>query len=106
MSPFDDIKCLETPRLLIRDATDIGSAIRDQRQNPGLDQQALAKRAKVSRQWIVEVEKSRPRAEIGLILRTIGALGLTVSVGTEAATCPPDPNPPAGIDRILDDLAS
>ena len=92
--------------MLIRDAIDIGLVIREQRQKLGLDQLARAKRVKVSRQWIVEVEKGRPRAEIGLVLRTIEALGLTVSAGPEAATGQPDASPPVDIDHILDDLAS
>jgi HTH-type transcriptional regulator/antitoxin HipB len=97
---------LETILLLIRNATDIGLAIRDQRQKLGLDQQALARQVKVSRQWIVEVEKGRPRAEVGLVLRTIAALGLSVSIGTEVATAQPAISPPVDIDHILDDLAS
>jgi len=94
--------------LLIRNATDIGLVIREQRQKLGLDQLALAKRVKVSRQWIVEVEKGRPRAEIGLVLRTIDALGLAVSVEIEGqvATGQSSISPSADIDHILDDLAS
>jgi HTH-type transcriptional regulator/antitoxin HipB len=92
--------------LLIRNVTDIGLAIREQRQKLGLDQLALARQVKVSRQWIVEVEKGRPRAEIGLVLRTIDALGLTVLIDREAATRQPDASPPVDIDHILDDLAS
>jgi HTH-type transcriptional regulator/antitoxin HipB len=55
--------------MLLRAPIDIGCAIRDRRSKLGLDQQELARRVGVSRKWIVEVEKGKPRAEIGLVLR-------------------------------------
>lgn len=59
---------------------DIGAAIRDRRRQLGLDQQTLADRIGVSRQWIVGIEGGKPRAEIGLVLRTLRALDLHVEV--------------------------
>ncbi len=61
-------------------AKEIGLAIRQRRQELGLSQQALADRVDVGRQWIVEIEQGKPRAEIDLMLRTLDALGLQVSV--------------------------
>lgn len=46
----------------------------------GLDQTSLAERAHTSRKWIVDVEKGKPRAAIGLILRTLQALGVSLEV--------------------------
>lgn len=60
----------------IRTPQDIGAIIRESRQQAGLDQAELARRVGVSRQWLVEVERGKPRAEIGLILRVFNALGL------------------------------
>lgn len=40
----------------------------------------LADRVGVSRQWIVEIEHGKPRAEIGLLLRTIDALTLEMRI--------------------------
>jgi HTH-type transcriptional regulator/antitoxin HipB len=68
----------------IRTPTDLGAMIRDRRTKLGLDQGTLSQKAGVSRQWIVEVEKGKPRAEIGLLLRTIQALGIALM--TETAT--------------------
>lgn len=62
----------------VRTPTDLGAAIRDRRTKLGLGQGALAEKVGVSRQWIVEVEKGKPRAEIGLLLRTIQALGIAL----------------------------
>jgi HTH-type transcriptional regulator/antitoxin HipB len=54
--------------------------IRDQRRRLGLDQQELANRVGVSRQWIVEIEHGKPRAEVGLVLKTINALNLAIDI--------------------------
>lgn len=62
----------------IRTPTDLGALIRDRRNRLGLDQKSLAAKVGVSRQWIVEVEQGKPRAEIGLLLRTISALGIAL----------------------------
>ena len=58
--------------------------IRARRKQLGLDQRTLAERIGVSRQWLVEVEKGKPRAELGLVLRALHALELAIDVGTEA----------------------
>ncbi len=62
------------------DANDIGRVIREQRRHLDLDQQELANRVGVSRQWIVEIEHGKPRAEIGLVLKTINALKLEINI--------------------------
>ena len=101
--------------MLIRTPIEIGLMIRERRRSLGLDQEELAGRAGVSRQWIVEIEKGKPRAEIGLVLRTLNALGLGLSVdaadelgGAEApqADSIPSPIPSIDIDGLLDDLAA
>jgi len=67
----------------IHTAEDVGLVIREQRHKLGLGQQALARRVGVSRQWIVAVEKGKQRAEVGLLLRTLRALDLVLTVDTE-----------------------
>lgn len=66
--------------MIIRTPTDLGAVIRDYRRRQGLDQRALASKVGVSRQWLIEVEKGKPRAEVGLTLRTLEALGLVLSI--------------------------
>jgi HTH-type transcriptional regulator/antitoxin HipB len=80
----------------IRTPIDLGATIRDRRTKLGLAQGALALKVGVSRQWIVEVEKGKPRAEIGLLLRTIHALGITLM--TETA----DPGKKSGGNAAVD----
>lgn len=65
----------------IRTPQDIGAILRQSRRKAGLDQAELARRVGVSRQWLVEVEGGKPRAEVGLILRVFNALGLSLQSG-------------------------
>ena len=60
----------------IRTAADLGAFIRERLTSLGMDQTDLAEKAGTSRKWIVEVEQRKPRAEIGLVLRTLKALGV------------------------------
>jgi HTH-type transcriptional regulator/antitoxin HipB len=88
--------------MLIRTPTDLGAVIRDRRRRRGLNQEALAQKLGVSRQWVVEVEKGKPRAEVGLVLRALAALGVALSLAT-TDTAASDVIPGADIDQILDE---
>jgi HTH-type transcriptional regulator/antitoxin HipB len=70
--------------IALRTAKDLGAFIRERRRRLGLDQRALAERVGVSRQWIIEAEQGKPRAAIGLLLRTLDALGVTLAVDDNA----------------------
>jgi HTH-type transcriptional regulator/antitoxin HipB len=85
----------------IRTPADLGALIRDRRIKLGLDQRSLAQKVGVSRQWIVEVEKGKPRAEIGLVLRTIDALGIRLATDEEAPATKGGGTPPVDIDSIV-----
>ena len=67
----------------IRTATDLGAFIRERRAKLGMDQSDLAEKAGTSRKWIVEVEQGKPRAEIGLILRTLKTLGVSLDIAVD-----------------------
>jgi len=86
--------------MLIRTPKDLGAALRDHRRRRALDQLALADKIGASRQWVVEVEKGKPRAEVGLVLRAFDALGLALSI----AENPPSKQatPGVDIDQIVD----
>lgn len=64
----------------VHSPVELGLVIRERRRQLGLDQRALAERVGVSRQWIVQVERGKPRAEIGLLLQTLRALGLSLQL--------------------------
>ena len=74
----------------IRTPADLGALIRDHRTRLGLDQKSLAEKVGVSRQWIVVAEKGKTRAEIGLLLRTVGALGIALDAEKEGPRKPKD----------------
>jgi HTH-type transcriptional regulator/antitoxin HipB len=71
--------------MVVRTAGDLGVLIRARRRELGLDQQTLATRIGASRLWVIEFEKGKPRAEIGLVLRALMALDLRVDVAVENA---------------------
>ena len=85
----------------IRTPIDLGAVIRDRRTKLGLTQESLAAKVGVSRQWIVEVEKGKPRAEIGLVLRTVEALGITLGSDDPGKTRAQKGPPPIDIDSIV-----
>ncbi len=72
----------------VRTDTDLGAFIRERRTKLGMDQITLANKTGTSRKWLVEVEQGKPRAEIGLILRTLKSLGVYIDLKTDS-----DPEP-------------
>ena len=71
-----------------------------------MDQSDLAEKAGTSRKWIVEVEQGKPRAEIGLVLRTLKALGVSLDLAADRAQKTVAASEPANVDinNILDSL--
>jgi HTH-type transcriptional regulator/antitoxin HipB len=90
----------------IRTTADLGAFIRGRRTKLGMDQVALAKKSGTSRKWLVEVERGKPRAEIGLILRTLKSLGVSVDLKADSSHETPsigNARPP-DINSVLDAL--
>lgn len=61
----------------------LGRAVRLKRQEKGLSQSALAAQLGVERKWVIRLESGNPKAELGLVLRALDALGLRASLGDE-----------------------
>ena len=72
--------------MIVRSPAALGAVIRDRRRELGLEQRVLAEKVGVSRHWVIDVEKGRPGAEIGLIFRTLRVLGIVLNA---AAAAPP-----------------
>jgi y4mF family transcriptional regulator len=66
--------------MTIHTATDLGALVRHQRRAHGLGQQALADQAGVSVRWLKALEAGKSTSDLGLVLRTLGALGLVITV--------------------------
>lgn len=71
---------------VLRTPADVGALIRERRKKLGLDQSELARRMGVSRQWVVAVERGKLRAEIGLVLRALAALGIVLTADEMGAS--------------------
>jgi len=93
-------------RMRIRTATDLGAFIRERRTKLGMDQISLAKKAATSRKWLVEVEQGKPGAEIGLILRTLKSLEISIDVEADSPVETPSQSKAKApdINSILDSL--
>lgn len=92
--------------MTIRTAADLGAFIRERRLKLGMDQSDLAEKAGTSRKWIVEVEQGKPRAEIGLVLRTLKTLGVSLDITVDRAekVSPARESANVDINSILDSL--
>jgi HTH-type transcriptional regulator/antitoxin HipB len=66
----------------VRTPAEIGALIRDRRRILKLDQADLARMTGVSRLWVNQVERGKPGASLGLILRALDALGVTLIAET------------------------
>ncbi|NDA46843.1 MAG: transcriptional regulator [Alphaproteobacteria bacterium] len=86
----------------IRTPLDLGLVIRQQRHRLGLNQTDLANLVGVGRQWIVAIEHGKARAELGLVLRTLTALNLTLTVDGDTAKRKKSGVTPIDIDAIID----
>ena len=86
----------------VRTPSELGALIRDYRMRHKLDQKSLAATVGVSRQWIVEIEKGKARAPLGLVLRTLGALGIVLDAQQETPPSPKGKNKSDGVDAYVD----
>ena len=95
---FNDIGTI----MQIRTPLDLGLAVRDRRRKLKLSQTELARKAGVGRQWIVAIEHGKSRAELGLVLRTLSALDLPLTIDPGARRLPSsDDIDPVDIDAIV-----
>ena len=74
--------------MYIRRAADVGALIRDRRKAAGLTQGDLAAKLGTSQRWISELERGKPTAELEMVLRTVNALGLSLTADTTQPTAP------------------
>lgn len=83
----------------------LGAMVRDARLAAGLSQTALGERIGASRYWIAEFERGKPTAELGLALKAVQALGLTLEV-TAPRTPADATSAPANMANAADDVPS
>lgn len=90
---------------------DFGNLIRQRRKALAWGQAELAHAVGVSRRWVIQTEKGKPGAELGLILRTLTVLGLRLDASpcsslpvAESSSASANPRP--DINRIIDNNTS
>ena len=76
---------------------DLALFLRDRRRALSMTQSQLAARAGVSRRWLSDLEAGKSTAEVGLVFKTVSALGLFVDVR-------PEPEDSIDLDAHLDSL--
>ena len=85
----------------VKSSKDIGALIRDQRTRLAWTQQQLAARVGVSRLWIVQLEKGKPTAQLGLTLRTLKELGVALDAAVTADAGPRSRTAGVDLDQII-----
>jgi HTH-type transcriptional regulator/antitoxin HipB len=75
MSPMKDT--------ILRNAEQLGMTIRLKRKEKGLSQNGLAELLGVERKWVLRLEAGNPKAEFGLVLKTLDALSLRAYLSDE-----------------------
>jgi HTH-type transcriptional regulator/antitoxin HipB len=67
----------------LRNAEQLGATIRLKRKEKGLSQSRLADLLGVERKWVLRLEAGNPKAELGLVLKTLNALNLRALLSDE-----------------------
>lgn len=62
----------------IKTVETLGELVRDQRKQRGWSQSRLAEKVGVSRLWVGQFENGKETVELGLVLKTLRALNLTL----------------------------
>ena len=82
----------------VRSCIAMGAAVREQRDQQGLTQANLARRAGVSRQWLSALENGKPSVEMGKVLVVLSVLELSVGLEQRPAR---NPRRPSATDVLL-----
>ena len=67
--------------MIVNSANELGALVRSERKKRDWSQKDLASRVGVSAVWISQVERGKPTAHFGLILRTLKTLGVSLWAG-------------------------
>ena len=89
----------------IHSSRTLGTLIRGRRLDRGLSQSDLADLVGVSRKWIGDIERGKPTAEIGLIIRLLDSLDLDFQATSRSSSDQQELEAPPEIPRVdLDKL--
>jgi HTH-type transcriptional regulator/antitoxin HipB len=66
--------------VVVNSIHDLAALIHGRRLSMGLSQEQVAARTGVSRQWVGELERGKPTAELGLVFGLLDALELKIEI--------------------------
>jgi transcriptional regulator with XRE-family HTH domain len=96
---------------MIKTPAQLGALIKARRTELNIDQVTLAEKARVSRNWLMEIEKGVPGASVGVVLRVLAVL--KVSLVSQPADTPERvslrinaADRPVDINQVLEKLKS
>ena len=69
--------------IIIKDVTQLGSAVQQTRKKLGLKQSEVAFAAGVGTRLIVEIERGKTTAQIGKVLKVLDVLGFEIRLSDE-----------------------
>jgi|SRR5450759_1617118 HTH-type transcriptional regulator/antitoxin HipB len=69
----------------VRTPAQLGIALKERRMQLGDDQSTVANKAGITRAWLAALEKGTAGASIGIVLRVLNALGLSMTISTSEA---------------------
>jgi len=84
-------------KYLIRSTKQLGETLKQARKKADLTQVELAKKAKVSRSWLSQLESGKFTAELGKVMSVIESLDLAIDLVTYQ---------PTDSDKLLDSIIS
>jgi HTH-type transcriptional regulator / antitoxin HipB len=90
--------------MTVRSTRDVAVVVRGRRNDLGISQAELARRAGVSRKWIYEFEAGKPTAEFGLLLRVLEELGLGLELGIRSEPSRPRRPDAIDLDALLEEF--
>ena len=90
------------------DAYRFGELLRERRRQLGLSQAEVAAQVGASRQWVIDIEKGKERAEIGMAFKLAQVLGVQLKAQTKAARLVKTQSHPQAkqAEQTMQDLAS
>ena len=78
---------------IVSDPSALGRLVRETRRALGLTQPNLALSAGVGVRFLVDIEKGKPTAQIGKIMRVLAALGIELQLSPPDTVKAPDARP-------------
>jgi HTH-type transcriptional regulator / antitoxin HipB len=86
----------------LRNPDQLGAILRSKRKEKGLSQTALAELLGVERKWVLRLEAGNPKAELGLVLKTLDALGIRASLSDQSRPAnKPSSAPTSRLDEVF-----